>query len=116
MVRRRMLLVAQIMRDYAQSPHAVIDGHTLQPNGHNPRSQREIGTACGAGFVGGFALAMIKSEMSTATADAPALPTASSTLGRGISFARLRGVAIVVVLAAALTHTVHLAAYSFSQD
>jgi hypothetical protein len=105
------------MRDYAQSPHAVIDGHTLQPNGHNPRSQREIGTACGAGFVGGFALAMIKSEMSTATADTPALPTASHTLGRSISVDQLRGVAIVVALAAAaLTHTAHLAAYGFSQD
>jgi hypothetical protein len=56
--------------------------------------------------------------MATATAAAPALPTTSSTtLGLSIPLAQLRRLALVVVLAAAsLTRTVHLASYGFSQD
>jgi hypothetical protein len=76
-----------------------------------------MGARRGAWFVGGFALAIITREMSTAIGDGPALPTASGTHGRAISRAQLRGIALVVMLApAALTHTEHLAACSFSQD
>jgi 4-amino-4-deoxy-L-arabinose transferase-like glycosyltransferase len=53
-----------------------------------------------------------------ATAAAPALPTASSTtLGLSISLAQLRGLVLVIVLvAASLTRTAHLATYGFSED
>ena len=56
--------------------------------------------------------------MATALAEAPALrETPSSILGVSMSIAQLRGVAIAVVLVAAcLTRTVHLATYGFSQD
>ena len=104
------------LRDYAQSPHAVTDGQSWQPNRHNPRSHRKIATVCGAGSVGGFALAVVAREMSTATRDSSALPTAASTLDRSIFLATLRSVGVVVVLAAvALTHTAHLGAYGFAQ-
>src|SRR5882724_3396009 len=56
--------------------------------------------------------------MASAIADAPVLrPTSSSMLGFSISIAQLRGVALAVVLAAAgLMRTAHLATYGFSQD
>jgi hypothetical protein len=56
--------------------------------------------------------------MASAIADVPALrPTSSSILGFSISIAQLRGVALAVVLAAAaLTRTSHLATYGFSED
>jgi hypothetical protein len=56
--------------------------------------------------------------MASAIADAPALrPTSSSILGFSISIAQLRGVALALVLvAAALTRTSHLATYGFSED
>src|SRR5260221_12081113 len=56
--------------------------------------------------------------MASAIADVPNLrPTSSSILGFSISIAQLRGVALAVVLAAAaLTRTTHLATYGFSED
>jgi len=56
--------------------------------------------------------------MATATADASALQTASSTtLGLSIPLTQLRGIALAVVLvAAALTRIPHLATYGFSED
>src|SRR5712691_4966072 len=56
--------------------------------------------------------------MATAIADAHALPTtSSSTFGLSISLAQLRIVALAVVVAAAgLTRTAHLATYGFSED
>jgi hypothetical protein len=56
--------------------------------------------------------------MATALAHEPALPaTTSSTLGLSISLTQLRAVALAVVLgAAALTRTAHLATYGFSED
>src|SRR5580704_3319748 len=56
--------------------------------------------------------------MASAIVHTPALGTASSpTLGFSISVAQLRGIALAVVLAAAaLTRTTHLATYGFSQD
>jgi dolichyl-phosphate-mannose--protein O-mannosyl transferase len=56
--------------------------------------------------------------MATALAEAPVLrQTPSSILGVSMSIAQLRVLAIAVVLvAASLTRTVHLATYGFSQD
>jgi hypothetical protein len=56
--------------------------------------------------------------MATALAEVAALQeTPSSILGLSISIAQLRGVALAVVLvAASLTRTVHLATYGFSED
>jgi hypothetical protein len=56
--------------------------------------------------------------MATAITYDPALrATSRSTLGLSISLAQLRGVALAVVLAAAgLTRTAHLATYGFSED
>jgi len=56
--------------------------------------------------------------MTTATADAPALPTTFvSTLGLSISSAQLRGIVLALVLAVAgVTRTAHLATYGFSED
>ncbi len=56
--------------------------------------------------------------MSSAIAHAPALEaTSSSTPGLSLSLAQLRGVALALVLVAAgLTRTAHLATYGFSED
>src|SRR5258706_13124257 len=56
--------------------------------------------------------------MTTATADSPVLSaTAASTLGLSVSIAQLRGIALALVLAAAgVTRTAHLATYGFSED
>src|SRR5436190_24147932 len=55
--------------------------------------------------------------MTTATAEAPILSTLTSTLGLSISNAQLRAIALALVLAAAgLTRTAHLATYGFSED
>jgi hypothetical protein len=63
-------------------------------------------------------LALTNREMATAIVHPPALgTTSSSTLGFSISVAQLRGIALAVVLAAAaLTRTTHLATYGFSED
>src|SRR5260221_5725702 len=87
-------------------------------NGCNSQSLRAIDAAVRAERAAGFTLAVSTREMATVIArDLARRATSSSSLGLSISLAHLRVIALAVVLGAAgLTRTAHLATYGFSED